>query len=219
MEIAPLELLSTRAEKKRDPQLTRDDWIVAALHVLLNEGIEQVQITRLARELGVTRGSFYWHFAGRDDLLKALLAEWRARNTGVMIEVLEHAPSLEAGILDLFSVWVDHSKFDPLLDQAVRDWARRDADIQKTVTQEDDDRVEAIAGFLRGQDYEPVDAFIRARVIYFTQLSYYALNVSEPMETRMEYLAAYYKCFTGRTIGAAAAEVFKARLAARESSP
>ncbi|MEM1200547.1 MAG: TetR/AcrR family transcriptional regulator [Pseudomonadota bacterium] len=213
-----MELLSTRDEKKREPQLNRDDWIVEALHVLLNEGVEHVQITRLARELNVTRGSFYWHFAGRDDLLKALLAEWRARNTGVMIEVLEHAPSLEAGILDLFSVWVDHSKFDPLLDQAVRDWARRDADIQKTVAQEDDDRVEAIASFLRGQDYEPIDAFIRARVIYFTQLSYYALSVSEPMETRMEYLSAYYTCFTGRTIDNAAAQVFKARLAAKEAA-
>ena len=213
-----MELLSTRDEKKRDPQLTRDDWIVEALYVLLNEGVEHVQITRLARELKVTRGSFYWHFAGRGDLLKALLAEWRARNTGIMIEVLEHAPNLEAGILDLFSVWVDHSKFDPLLDQAVRDWARRDAEIQKTVAQEDDDRVEAIAGFFRAHDYEPVDAFIRARVIYFTQLSYYALSVSEPMETRMEYLAAYFNCFTGRTIDAAVAQVFKSRLAAKQAS-
>ena len=213
-----MELLSTRDEKKRDPQLTRDDWIVTALTVLQEEGVEHVQITRLARELDVTRGSFYWHFAGRDDLLKALLAEWRARNTGIMIEVLEHAATLESGILDLFSVWVDHSKFDPLLDQAVRDWARRDAEIQRTVAQEDDERIEAIASFFRGQGYEPVEAFIRARVIYFTQLSYYALSVSEPMETRMEYLAAYFNCFTGRDIDQATAEIFKSRLTAKENT-
>lgn len=198
-------LLSTRDEAQRQPQLTRADWIEAGLAALLAEGIEAVQITQLARRLAVTRGSFYWHFESREALLDALLAEWRARNTGVMLAAVEAAPSLAEGILELFSVWVDHLRFDPRLDQAVRDWARRAEPVREIVAAEDRSRVGAIAGLFERHGYEPTEAFIRARVIYFTQVSYYALGIEEPMTERMSYLAAYYKSFTGETIDEALA--------------
>lgn len=205
-------LLSTREEAKRQPQLSRDDWIETALAVLAAEGVEGVQITQLARRLGVTRGSFYWHFETREALLDALLGEWRARNSGVMLAAVEASPSLDQGILDLFSVWVDHTRFDPKLDQAVRDWARRSDDVRDLVAAEEANRVRAIAGFFERHGYEPTEAFIRARVIYFTQVSYYALGIEEPIAVRMGYLTAYFRCFTGREIDEALAADFKARL-------
>ena len=52
-----MSLLSTQDEIKRQPQQTRDGWIEAALAVLVEEGIEAVQITQLSKRLGVTRGS------------------------------------------------------------------------------------------------------------------------------------------------------------------
>ena len=193
-------LLSTRDETKRPPQQSRDGWIEAALALLVEEGVEAVQITQLAKRLGVTRGSFYWHFSSREELLDALIAEWRARNTDVMLSALADTESLQQGILDLFSVWVDHTRFDPRLDQAVRDWARRAEPVRESVAREDADRVTAIAGFFRRHGFAKTEAFIRARVIYFTQVSYYALGIQEPMTDRMSYLEAYYRCFTGQEI-------------------
>ena len=206
-------LLSTRDDSRRQPQLSRDDWIEAALAVLVEEGFEAGQITQLARRLEVTRGSFYWHFKSREELLDALLEEWRARNTGVMLGALSAATSLIEGILELFLVWVDHQQFDPKLDQAVRDWARRSDAVRDSVAAEDGNRVKAIATFFERHGYEPTEAFIRARVLYFTQLSYYALVFEEPVTERMGYLAAYIRCFTGREIDEADAEAFFARLA------
>ena len=205
-------------EASAEPRLGRGDWVDAALEVLVEEGVEAVRITRLADGLSVTRGSFYWHFKGREDLLAALLDEWSVRNTGIMVDVLRNAESLETGILDLFSVWVDHSKFDPDLDRAVRDWGRREGEVRDVVSKEDDDRVEAIARFYERHGYKPTEAFIRARVIYFTQLSYYSLGVSEPMEERMSYLSAYFQCFTGREIDASVAKEFRRRLIAKEKA-
>ena len=213
-----MKLLSTQNQRKREPQLSRDDWIVAALGVLMNDGIEAVQITRLARDLGVTRGSYYWHFKGRKDLLSALLEEWSARNTGVMVDVLKSATSLDDGVLDLFSVWVDHSRFSFRLDQAIRDWGRRDQVVGEILSKEDDDRGEAIAAFYERHGYAHPESFIRARVIYFTQLSYYALNITEPMEKRVSYLAAYFQCFTGRDIDQRVADEFTRRFLAEEHS-
>ena len=65
--------------------LTRHDWLKAACRVLVSEGIHRVRILTLAADLGVTRGSFYWHFDNRADLLEALIDDWRQRNTGVLL--------------------------------------------------------------------------------------------------------------------------------------
>ena len=217
--LADMPLLSTRNDPKRAPQLTRDDWIEAALSALTEDSIDAVQITQLAKRLGVTRGSFYWHFASREALLEALLAEWRARNSKVMLSALADAPGLAAGILELFAVWVDHKRFDPKLDLAVRDWARRAPEVHALLEAEDDGRVHAIARFFARHGYPETEAFIRARVIYFTQLSYYALGIVETPDRRMSYLAAYYRCFTGQDIDDGLAEAFRQRVLERETLP
>lgn len=209
-------LLSARDAADRPRRLAREDWIEAGLAVLVAEGIEAVQITRLAARLEVTRGSFYWHFADRAALLDGLLAEWRARNTGVMVAALAGAGTLADGILALFGVWVDHRRFDRDLDQAIRDWARRDEAIHRVIGEEDRARVEAIAAFFRRMGYEPVEAFIRARVIYFTQVSYYGLKVREPMSERLSYLSAYYLAFTGQELDPQVAEEHRRRFASWE---
>lgn len=186
----------------KQPRLTGADWIECALTVLVESGIEAVQITALARRLDVTRGSFYWHFESREALLDALLTEWRTRNTGVMIEALDGAETLDDGILALFSVWVDHRRFDPRLDQAIRDWARHSDQLRTTVKAEDAARVHTITAFYERHGFDRTDAFIRARVIYFTQISYYALQKEEDetIPERLSYLEAYFRCFTGREI-------------------
>lgn len=56
--------------------LGRDDWMRAARLALLRGGVDAVRVELLARELGVTKGSFYWHFRGREELLDALITEW-----------------------------------------------------------------------------------------------------------------------------------------------
>lgn len=188
--------------------LTRDDWTRAALDALTTGGIDAVQITRLAARVGATRGSFYWHFEDRDALLASLLDIWRSRNTGVMLVVLDGAGGLDEGILNLFSVWVDHTQFDPALDEAIRGWAKRDDKVARALRTEDAARVDAIAAFFRRQGFADPEAFIRARVLYFTQLSFYALGIDDPMPDRESYLAAYYTAFTGQTLDDTAAAAF-----------
>jgi len=56
--------------------LRREDWVRQARLALLRSGVEAVRVERLARALGVTKGSFYWHFTGRKELLESLLREW-----------------------------------------------------------------------------------------------------------------------------------------------
>ncbi len=206
-----MRLYSASAQTTRQPRLSATDWISAGLEALLERGIDAVQVTVLAQRLNVTRGSFYWHFDSREALLTAMIAEWRARNTGVMVEAVAETETLEDGILALFSVWVDHRRFDARLDQAIRDWARHDDSLRSQVKAEDNARVAVISEFFQRHGYEQPEAFIRARVIYFTQISYYALNIEadEAMADRLGYLEAYFRSFTGRDMAPAVARAYR----------
>src|SRR5512145_1357236 len=63
--------------KKPRTQLDRTAWTAAAIDVLAEDGIAGLRVEVLAKRLKVTKGSFYWHFQDRRDLLMAMLAEWK----------------------------------------------------------------------------------------------------------------------------------------------
>ena len=77
-----------KASTSGDTQLEPADWELAALAAIETGGLEAVAVEPLARKLGVTKGSFYWHFKNRDALLAAALARWEARYTEGIIAAL-----------------------------------------------------------------------------------------------------------------------------------
>jgi AcrR family transcriptional regulator len=66
--------------------LTRDAWALAALEAIEREGISGVAVEPLAARLGATKGSFYWHFSAKDELVTAALDLWEARSTSAVID-------------------------------------------------------------------------------------------------------------------------------------
>ncbi len=190
-------------------QLQRFDWLLKALKIFIEEGINAVRITRLANELKMTRGSFYWHFSNREDLIEALVDYWKSHNTNAIVEAVCSAKSLSDGIFSFFETCLDTQLFDPRLDLAIREWARRSPHIRQQIDDADQTRVQALADFFERFDYPVTEAFIRARVIYFAQIGFYALDVREDLDTRLGYTEAYYLSFTGREIEAEAAEKFR----------
>ncbi len=199
---------STAAEDTKDT-LSRDDWITIGLEVLATDGIDAVRITRLAEALGITRGSFYWHFKDQADLLAALIEHWQDQNTAALINAVDQELDLTLGIFALFDVWLDFQRFDPRLDSAMREWARTSEEVRCSVEAADRQRMAAIARLFERAGVEPTEAFIRARVVYFTQVGYYALGVKESLTERFSYLEAYFSCFTGRPLDPRAAKAYR----------
>ena len=182
------------------PQLGRADWLRTALLCLIKDGIASVQITRLATSLGASRGSFYWHFKSRQELLDGLLDEWFAVNGKRITQVLKHADSLDRGVLSFFAVWTNPDNFNSPLEQAVRDWARLDRRVLKVVRSEDTNRISVIAALFKRFDYVPQEATVRARILYFAQVGYFAMNPEEAIKERMSMLDDYYFAFTGKVL-------------------
>jgi AcrR family transcriptional regulator len=83
--------VSTETGPAAAARLTADDWAAAALEALLSEGPAGVAVQPLARRIGATKGSFYWHFKSRDELLRAALARWEETATEAVIRSTEAA--------------------------------------------------------------------------------------------------------------------------------
>ena len=192
-------------------RVTRQDWLDAALAALVADGVEGVRVLALAERLGVSRSGFYWHFHDRDELLACLLDRWRATNTAAIVERASRpAGTVVRAVLNVFECWADERLFDPALDFAVRNWARRDAGVRQAVTEADSERLSAIAAMYRRHGFAEEDALVRARVLYMMQVGYYVLEIREPVKTRLSHLAAYLRSFTGVEPDAAELADFRA---------
>jgi len=127
--------------------LTRENWIDFALQRLTEEGIDKVTITGLARELSVTKGSFYWHFKDRDDLLQAMLVRWEETGSKLVFGEVERVGGDAVRRLKHLSDIVIRRYGDQLnLELALRDWGRKDLKIANILRQEDEKRIDYISG-------------------------------------------------------------------------
>ena len=73
--------------------LSKADWTEAALLALAHDGLPGVAVEPLARQLGATKGSFYWHFTDRADLIAATLELWERRETTERIDQIRAIPA------------------------------------------------------------------------------------------------------------------------------
>ena len=86
------------------PSLHRDAWLAKALDVLFSQGIGNVKVETLARELEVTKGSFYWHFPSRDALLVAALERWEQDEQEAVFGSLEGVSDPRERLSQLFAL-------------------------------------------------------------------------------------------------------------------
>src|SRR3546814_13623456 len=77
---------------ERKGRLSAEDWAQAALDLIAENGVAAVAVEPLARRLGVTKGSFYWHFPSRDALLQAALERWESVAQDAVFGTLETIP-------------------------------------------------------------------------------------------------------------------------------
>src|SRR5581483_3274028 len=100
-------------------RLSVDDWVEAALHVMAIDGIAGVKIQRLCEHLGVTKGSFYWHFSDLDSFLDAIAERW-SRADGMLNDDIDPKGALNGAV----STFLDRRL--GRLERAMRDWSRND---------------------------------------------------------------------------------------------
>lgn len=182
--------------QERDTPVEKD-WIAAAREMLIEGGIAAVQINPLAGRLGVTRGGFYWRFRNRQDLLDQLLLDWEGSNAQHFLDRLAEPGTPRERIDRLIDLWLEERQFDPRLEAAIRQWARIDEAVHERVRKVDLGRIRAIADIFLQGGFEPADAEARARITYFHQIGYYALDLGESPQQRAEMRPHYTRVLYG----------------------
>ncbi len=166
--------------------------------MLESKGVAAVKVDHLAKHLHVTRGSFYFHFANRKDLLDSLLQNWRERNCA-KFEELDRVSGLDGPALyeAVTDQWLDQGTFRPKLDLAIRDWGRTSKPVAREVEAADKARIDLLCKALRNMGYDSDEALVRARISYLHQVGYFTVHFSEPRSARLRYVPLYLKVLTG----------------------
>ena len=179
---------------------SQEGWLEAAYDSLLESGVDSVKILPLAKRLNLSRTSFYWFFKDREELLNALIARWREKNTGNLVKQSEaYAESLAEAMLNVFDCWVNKDLFDSQFEFAVRSWALQSPEIQAEVHEADQARMEALSRMFMRFGYEAGPADVRARTTYLVQIGYISMQSKEDLALRMKRIPEYIAIYTGQT--------------------
>jgi AcrR family transcriptional regulator len=186
-----------RMVKQNEPEsLTRQDWIDRGLLLLGNSGVEAVRVEPLAKLLGVTKGSFYWHFKNREDLLMALLQAWIDLETdGIIAQVDALEGDGHQKLLALFELAVqDYGQ----VETAIRAWATIDVKIAAVVAQVDRRRLDYTRDMFLQIGFTPFEAIVRARLVYYALIGEFMIGTERDLADRLAGIRHQYEILTQR---------------------
>jgi AcrR family transcriptional regulator len=150
-------------------QLSARDWLNQGLKTLAQEGFTALKTVPLAKAMGVSRGSFYWHFADIEAFHAELLKLWRDIATERIIADVDAATEKDNALeLLLLRVFGEQRA----LENAVRRWALVDQAPRAAVQAIDKRRVSYVESLLRASGIALDDARIRAQILYWTYLGF-----------------------------------------------
>ena len=150
------------------PRLDRGTWIKGALSALAEEGPAGLRVEMLAKRLHVTKGSFYWHFKDRRDLVDAVLDEWKDGRIDDIRKQTPARPGEEPATLrhtiEVYSAGRNRKGLP--IELAVREWARRDARAAAVVEEVDAERLACAARLFQRLGLSRDEAQARSVLLY-----------------------------------------------------
>lgn len=149
-------------------RLDRAAWLKGAFAALAEEGPAGLRVEVLAKRLHVTKGSFYWHFRDRRDLLDAILDEWK---TGRIQDIRKQTTAQPGGELAALRHTIDvysasRNRRGLPIELAVREWARHDTRAAGVVEEVDAERLACAARLFVSRGLDAAEAEARSVLLY-----------------------------------------------------
>jgi len=148
--------------------LDREAWISFATDALAEEGLEGLRVEVLARQLNVTKGSFYWHFKDRQALLNAVATRWRDERIDELVTrasvQADQAMPLIHQIIDTYATQPNFARMK--LELAIRDWGRHDPMVASAVEVVDQMRLRNATRLFELAGFPASEAHSRALLLF-----------------------------------------------------
>ncbi|MCT7661060.1 TetR/AcrR family transcriptional regulator [Mycobacterium deserti] len=165
----------------RAHRLSVDDWIQAGYAILAEEGIKALKIDRLCGRLGVTKGSFYWHFTDMASYRSALIDAWGQlldedrRDFGRPTDA-----SPRERLSQMMTSFINARQWT--LERAMREWARTDEAVAASVRAADQRVLTAVRQAFVDAGFDAEEAALRANATFAAGIGFLHLSGSKPSE-------------------------------------
>jgi AcrR family transcriptional regulator len=160
-------------------RLGLEDWIQAGYSLLAEEGIKALKIDKLCDRLGVTKGSFYWHFDGMPSYRTSLIEAWaelRDEDRHAFDDMAALAP--RERLSQMMSSLVSPRHWT--LERAMREWARSDEAVAKSVRAADRRLLKAVRQAFIDYGFDADEAELRANATFATGIGFLHLSGPTP---------------------------------------
>lgn len=151
--------------------LQKSDWVDAGYLIMSTKGVEAVKIVVLARHLNTSKGSFYWHFKNRQELLEAILQRWE-NVTMWFIEESKKATNPKDKLIKLISLSEDIRE-NPYPEAAVAMWSNHDTKVRERLRIIEIKRVNYIKQLLQEHGFDETEARYKAEIMYLAIMSFF----------------------------------------------
>jgi len=169
----------------------RETWIEEGLRALASGGPDAVRVEQLARELGVTKGGFYWQFNDRGALLGEMLDTWERLLVDEVIEEIEtRGGNARTKLRRLFALASDETVS---IDLAVRDWARRDKTVATRLRRVDNRRMDYMRSLFGAFCPDEDDVEVRCVLAFSLWIGNHFMAADHGARTRREVIKLIMK--------------------------
>lgn len=163
------------AKTERNGRLSAEHWAQAALDLIAEQGVAAVAVEPLARRLGVTKGSFYWHFPSRDALLAAALERWESVEQETVFGQLEAVSDPRSRLRALFQLVAHEVKPHKIYSELLK--ALDHPAVGPVIGRVSQRRLEYLAASFRQTGLVRTDAQHRARLAYAAYVGFLQLRL------------------------------------------
>ena len=167
--------VAAKPKSERNGRLSAGDWAQAALDLIAEQGVAAVAVEPLARRLGVTKGSFYWHFPSRDALLAAALERWEAIEQETVFGQLEAVPDPRERLRALFQLVAHEAKSHIIYSELLK--ALDHPMVAPVIGRVSQRRFDYLAASFRQAGLSRSDAQHRARLAYAAYVGFLQLSL------------------------------------------
>ena len=171
-------------------RVSRDQWLKTALDRFAKTGEEGLRVEKLARELGIAKSGFYWHFKDREDFLSQLLAYWSHEYTEVVtLNPLLLTADPRQRLLMIMTLVFEQNLTE--FDAAFQVWSNKDPAIARKVRKVVDMRLRFVATAMRELGFEGDELAMRSRVFlgYLTsERQVFGPNAAQSSRARESFL-------------------------------